>query len=94
MQKARVKSSCPRAKCSATCILEMNRPREALPECEKSMETDPNRFNGLYGAARAAELLQQPQTAARHYAQLLNNCEAAPSERPELSHAKELRAKK
>jgi tetratricopeptide (TPR) repeat protein len=70
-------------------LLQINRLREALAEYEKSLSTDPNRFNGLYGAARSAELLQQPRTAAPYYAQLLKNCEE-PSQRPELSHAKEL----
>jgi tetratricopeptide (TPR) repeat protein len=70
-------------------LLEMSRLREALAAYEKSLSTDPNRFNGLYGAARSAELLQQPRLAAAYYAQLLKNCEA-PSQRLELSHAKEL----
>ncbi len=70
----------------------MSRSREALAEYEKSLSTDPSRFNGLYGAARSAELLQLPQTAARYYAQILRNCDA-PSQRPELSHAKALAAK-
>jgi tetratricopeptide (TPR) repeat protein len=74
----------------ADMLLEMNRPQAALSEYEKSLETDPNRFNGLFGAARSAELLEQSQTAARYYAQLVKNCEAAPLQRPELSHAKEL----
>jgi tetratricopeptide (TPR) repeat protein len=70
-------------------LLEMSRLREALAEYEKSLSTDPNRFNGLYGAARSAELLRQPRTAAAYYAQLLKNCEAH-SQRPELLHAKKL----
>ncbi len=73
-------------------FLQMSRSREALAEYEKSLSTDPSRFNGLYGAARSAELLQLPQTAARYYAQILRNCDA-PSQRPELSHAKALAAK-
>jgi tetratricopeptide (TPR) repeat protein len=72
-------------------LLEMNRLREALAEYEKSLNTDPNRFNGLYGASRSAELLQQTRTAVRYYAQLLKNCGTS-SQRPELSHAKELLA--
>jgi tetratricopeptide (TPR) repeat protein len=72
-------------------LLDMSRLREALAEYQKSLSTDPNRFNGLYGAARSAELLQQPRTAAAYYAQLLKTCEAS-SQRPELSHAKELLA--
>ena len=70
----------------ADMLMELNRPQEALAEYEKSLKTDPNRFNGLYGAARAAELAQQPQKAAGYYAQLLKNCEH--SDRPELVRAK------
>jgi tetratricopeptide (TPR) repeat protein len=72
-------------------LLEMSRSREALAEYEKSLKTDPNRFNGLSGAARSAELLQQPRTAAAYYAQLLKSCEAS-SQRLELSHAREFLA--
>jgi tetratricopeptide (TPR) repeat protein len=72
-------------------LLEINRRREALAEYEKSLDTDPNRFNGLYGASRSAELLQQTRTAVRYYAQLLKNCETS-SQRSELSHAKEFLA--
>jgi tetratricopeptide (TPR) repeat protein len=73
-------------------LLEVSRSREALAEYEKSLNADPNRFNGLYGAARSAEFLQELQTAAGYYAQLLKNCETR-AQRPELSHAKELLAR-
>jgi len=73
-------------------LLEMSRLWEALTEYEKSLETDPNRFNGLYGAARSAELLERPRIAAAYYAKLLKNCEVS-SQRSELSHAQELLAK-
>jgi len=73
-------------------LLEINRMRGALAEYEKSLNTDPNLFNGLYGAARSAELLQQPRTATRYYAELLKNRDA-PSQRPELSDAKEFLAR-
>jgi tetratricopeptide (TPR) repeat protein len=67
--------------------LEMNRPVQALVEFEKSLKTDPNRFNGLYGAARAAELYGERTKAHNYYRQLLKNCAGANSERPELAHA-------
>lgn len=74
----------------ADMLLELGRTQEALTEYEKSLHTDPNRFNGLYGAARAAELAKQPQKAASYYAQLLKNCDnALHSDRPELAKAKE-----
>jgi tetratricopeptide (TPR) repeat protein len=73
----------------ADMLLEMGRLEEALAEYEKSMKTDPNRFNGLSGAARAAELAHQPEKARNYYAQLLKNCDnGAPSDRPELARAR------
>jgi tetratricopeptide (TPR) repeat protein len=73
----------------ADMLLEMGRPQEALTEYEKSLKTDPNRFNGLFGAGRAAELAHQPDKAAGYYAQLLKNGETQPSSpRPELVHAR------
>ena len=75
-------------------LLEMGRTRDALREYEKSLKTDPNRFNGLYGAAHAAELSGRPEVAARYSAQLLENCRNTPSsERPELFRARALLAK-
>jgi predicted Zn-dependent protease len=68
----------------ADMLLEMKRPQEALVEYEKSLHTDPNRFNGLYGAARAAELSNQPQKAADYKAQLLKNRTGPDVDRPEL----------
>ena len=74
----------------ADMLLELGRSKEALAEYEKSLHTDPNRFNGLYGAARAAELLHDQQKAAGYYAQLLKNCDnGSHSDRPELTRAKE-----
>jgi tetratricopeptide (TPR) repeat protein len=71
----------------ADMLLELKRPREALAEYQKSLRITPNRFNGLYGAARAAELSNAPAKAAAFYAQLRANCEGANSDRPELATA-------
>ena len=68
--------------------LEMNRPADALSEFEKSMKVDPNRFNGLYGAGRAAELLGDREKERGYYGLLLKNCAATPSKRQELEHAR------
>src|SRR6478736_2855312 len=78
----------------ADMLLEMNRPQDALAEYEVSLKTDPNRFNGLYGAARAAEKAQQKQKAAGYYAQLVRNCQGSNSDREELAKAKTLVAVK
>jgi tetratricopeptide (TPR) repeat protein len=75
-------------------LMEIGRSREALQEYEKSLKTDPNRFNGLYGAAHAAELSGEHGAAARYSAQLLENCEnTTSSERLELSLARALLTK-
>jgi tetratricopeptide (TPR) repeat protein len=75
----------------ADMLLEMGRPEQALAEYEKSLKTDPNRFNGLNGAAQAAESANDSEKAKLYYAQLVKNCENG--ERPELSRAKTLLAK-
>ena len=73
----------------ADMLLESNQPEEALVEYEKSMKIDPNRFNELAGAARAAEMAHQPKKANFYYAKLLKNCDDGKhSERPELQRAK------
>lgn len=78
----------------ADMLLELDRPKEALAEYEKALKTDPNRFNGLYGAARAAELAHETQKANSDYAQLLKNCDnGRNSDRPELDRAKLVLAK-
>jgi Tfp pilus assembly protein PilF len=78
----------------ADMLLELNQPEQALLEDEKSMKIDPNRFNALAGAARAAELAHQPVKANSYYVQLLKNCEDGNhSDRPELGRAKMVLAK-
>jgi tetratricopeptide (TPR) repeat protein len=78
----------------ADMLLELNQPENALVEYEKSMKIDPNRFNGLAGAAQAAQAAHQPQKANSYYAQLLKNCDdGSHSDRPELGRAKMMLAK-
>jgi tetratricopeptide (TPR) repeat protein len=73
----------------ADMLLELNQPESALAEYEKSMKIDPSRFNGLAGAARAADMAHQSAKATTYYGQLLKNCdEGKHSERPELRNAK------
>lgn len=74
----------------ADMLLDLRRPQEALTEYEISLRTDPNRFNGLYGAAQAAAQVQQKEKASTYYTQLLKNCEGIRSDRPELAQAKTL----
>jgi tetratricopeptide (TPR) repeat protein len=73
----------------ADMLLALNQPENALSEYEKSMKIDPNRFNGLAGAAQAAETAHQEAKANSYYSQLLKNCDGGKhSNRPELRNAK------
>ncbi|MGH8216956.1 MAG: hypothetical protein ACREUT_00080 [Steroidobacteraceae bacterium] len=49
----------------------------ALEQYERSLVSDPNRFNGLLGAARAAEQLGRRDLARRYYRVLVSNCKSA-----------------
>ncbi len=72
----------------ADLLLQRDRPEEALAEYERSLKSNPGRFNGLAGAAQAAEKLGKQQQAEGLYGQLLKACAGSNSDRPELKHAK------
>lgn len=55
----------------ADLLIELTQPAKALSAFERSLELYPKRFNSLLGAARAAELLDDTQTAKQYYAELL-----------------------
>jgi hypothetical protein len=70
----------------ADMLLELDRPAEALAQYERSLDTDPNRFNALAGAARAAKATQKRDLARTYYQRLLDNCPVG--DRPELQTAR------
>jgi tetratricopeptide (TPR) repeat protein len=74
--------------------LELKRPQEALEDYELDLKLNPNRFDALYGAAQAAEMAGKSAQADTYYAQLVKTCAGSDSDRPELSRAKALLAKK
>jgi len=78
----------------ADMLLEAKRPQQALAEYQTDLKLNPNRFNGLSGAARAAEQAGKSGDATEYYALLLKVCEGSNSTRPELSRARELVAQK
>ena len=69
-------------------LLELRRPSEALKEFESTLMKEPNRFRSLYGAAEAAKLNGDRQTAQLYFQKLLKVAERADQTgRPELAEA-------
>jgi tetratricopeptide (TPR) repeat protein len=75
-------------------LLELNEPAQALQEFETALRISPHRFNGLSGAARAAQLVGDLEKARTYYAQLVSLCDQADSARTELTEARTFLAKK
>jgi tetratricopeptide (TPR) repeat protein len=78
----------------AEILLMAKRPDQSLAEYETDLKFNPNRFNGLYGAAQAAEAAGKQEKATQYYSALVKVCSGSNSDRPELSKAKGLVAKK
>ena len=74
-------------------LIEMNRPAEALQAFETSEKHDPNRFRGLYGAAKAAALAGDQAKARSYYEKLFVLVQKADTERPEIKEARDSLAK-
>jgi hypothetical protein len=69
-------------------LLDLKQPAQALLEFEASRRVEPNRFAGLYGAARAAELAGDREKARTDYTQLVALAEKANGDRAELRQAR------
>lgn len=69
-------------------LLEQQRPAEALAAYENALQQSPQRFDSLYGAARAAELAGKKQEARGYYRQVLQTWAGAQDGRPELRQAR------
>lgn len=67
-------------------LLQADRPAEALAAFEASLANNRDRFNGLYGAARAARLAGDSSKAKKYYGKLISM--ARGSKRQELAEAK------
>jgi tetratricopeptide (TPR) repeat protein len=77
----------------ADLLVELKQPSEALIEYQAALEISPNRFDSLYGAARAAESAGKLQEARDYFVRLAKI--AAPgADRPELQEMKVNMAKK
>ena len=71
-------------------LLELNQPAEALEQFEATLQTEPQRFRALYGAAHAARLSGNRATSQEYLRELLRSCTRAdqPS-RPEIAEAQQ-----
>lgn len=72
----------------AEMLVALNQPAQAFAEYERSLKRDPNRFRGIYGAARAAEASGNRQSARNYYTKLQTLTADRDTERPELVQAK------
>ena len=69
-------------------LMTLNSPAQAFAEFERSLKRDPNRFRGIYGAARAAEASGNLEAARNYYAKLQTLTVNRDTERPELAQAR------
>jgi tetratricopeptide (TPR) repeat protein len=67
----------------------LNKPKQALESYEQNLKGHPYRFNGIYGAAKAAEKLNDIRLAVYYFDQLVKLSADTNSSRPEISEAKE-----
>jgi tetratricopeptide (TPR) repeat protein len=72
----------------ADLLLEAGRPKDALAEYTNALKQYPNRYRGLYGAARAAEASGDTTQAREYYEKLVALSGQADGARPELQRAK------
>ncbi len=77
----------------ADMLFELQSPADALAEYQAALKNSPNRFDGLWGAARAAQALGDSTAAQSFYAKLAAVC-APGADRPELAEAKTYLAQK
>jgi hypothetical protein len=70
----------------ADMLLELKRSKEALSEYKTDIKNAPNRFDGLYGAMRAAASINSPATReeAKTYSKQLMVCCGFGGDRPEI----------
>ncbi|HET9824847.1 MAG TPA: hypothetical protein VFP87_05905 [Chitinophagaceae bacterium] len=69
-------------------LLETDKPALALASFETDLETRPNRFNALYGAAMSAESAGNKGKATTYFKKLLQMCDSKNCRRPEVEKAK------
>ena len=71
----------------ADMLMGSKQPRAALAEFEKAIEKEPNRLRSLFGAARAAEAVNDTEKAKIYYRQLLAIADHPQGTHAEVKHA-------
>ena len=69
-------------------LLELHQPAHARGEYETALRVAPNRFKAIYGAAKAAALAGDRETAGHYYGKLLDLAASDASARPALQEAR------
>jgi len=69
-------------------LLQQGQAPAALREFEAAIKENPNRYRGLYGAARAAEMAGDRAKAVGYYEKLVALASKADTARPEIARAK------
>ena len=77
----------------ADMYLLLNKPKLALETFEKNLKNRPYRFNGIYGAAKAAEKLNNIKLAYYYFKQLIDLTRGINSSRLEIIEAKDFLSK-
>lgn len=73
----------------AEILLNMNKPNDALMVYEENLKVNPNRFNGIYGAAIAAKEIGDENKATMYFEMLLKLVDNVDTDRPEVEEARE-----
>jgi len=68
-------------------LLAIDKPAQALEAYKLELKDKPNRFNGIYGAAIAAQKIGDVEDATKYYEALLELTGSSGSERPEIDEA-------
>ncbi len=68
--------------------MEMERPAQAMKHFMETFKRTPGRPRAIYGIARAAEALNDKETAIKRYTELLEVWKHADKDRPEITTAR------
>ena len=84
----------PATELAGNLLLDINRPAEAAPYFQKTLQRTPGRPKAVFGLARAAQAIGDNATALERYREFLTIWKDADPGRPEVATAKEFLEKK